>query len=280
MLYLLLAAFASGGDLAARIETLGSDPMRLAGFVVIAAILARAIFAVAGGRVMGEAAEKLTGRSRGEGSVGLRHLRLDLIGTPGDVLTLPLFVLLVLAGLLQLTRIPYAGRVLLFVLLPVFFGLSYVVVRPIVRWLLAGHLIGAGIATEPANSFPAQTTALAFLSRDGLRVTGLRLLTFLVAVGAVLLRAAAVAFLWLVLQLVAPGVVSGEFGRILGVVALWWLASLLLAGLYAGRVGQYVVLRRTLDGVPIGGESPRRASPGLEEIGVSLVKILESLEEE
>ena len=115
-LWLLLGWFADGECVCDRWSNLTADGCSLVWFIVIGALFARLLFSVAGSRIMQEAAGRITGGppDREEWPRALRQIVTDFLDVPAAVLTLPLMFAVLLAGLLQLTRIPFVGRVLLF----------------------------------------------------------------------------------------------------------------------------------------------------------------------
>ncbi|MEN8150160.1 MAG: hypothetical protein ABFS86_10070, partial [Planctomycetota bacterium] len=190
LLWLLLIAFTDGTCVCERLEQLAGNAGSLVWFVTLGLLSARLVLGVAGSRIMQDAAGRITGgpSDREEWPRALRQIVVDFRSVPVAVLTFPLMFAIVMAGLLQLTRIPVVGKVLLVLLLPVLVYLAFGIVRPVVRWLLSGHLIGAALAAEPSSAFPAQSTAFAYLEQAPLRVTGLRAGAFLLCLGAMLLR--------------------------------------------------------------------------------------------
>jgi hypothetical protein len=273
-IYLLLHLFADGPGVEERLRNLGENGASLTWFVILSAIVLRVLWAVGGSRITGDVALSITGRTEAPPGVLLRSVFADIYHTPLNVAGVSVLLSALAIVLLQAARIPYAGKVILFVLLPVLVLVTYGAARPILRWLASGHLIGAGIAIDGHTAFPAETAAFGWMNSDPLRVLGLRLGAFALAVGAVGIRAAGLALLGLLIHWTAPEALSGGFGKVLFAIAVWWTATLLISACYSLRAAQYLILRRALDGTPIDEDSPRTGRPDLTAMGLELVKRL------
>jgi hypothetical protein len=184
--------------------------------------------------------------------------------------------------------VPYAGWPLLVLLSPVILVVGRSALSLVVRWLLAGHLVGPGIAEGNADAFRALSRAFAYLRGSPLSSLRRRALGFGLWLYRSLLRIgtslAVVALAWLVLRDAAaraflhPGIASG-IARVASVMLVLllgaWLLAVPLGAFFGVRAAVYLLLRRDLDGTPTDARGAAlEPEPTLEELGMELVESL------